>query len=383
MRNSQDFIRSLPDAGFRSRKPAKFWQKLHIDATLLVLLLTLIGAGSLVLYSASNESIDLVYRQLSRLGAGLLLMCVIAQIHPNTLRRWTPWCYLLGTGLLIAVLVMGINAKGAQRWLAIPGLPRFQPSEIMKLAVPMMISWFIAQRPVPPRFLSILCSLVLIGIVVTLVALQPDLGTSLLIGSAGIIVLFLAGLPFAYIASFIALSIPAAFVMWSFFMHDYQRQRVLTFINPQQDPLGAGWNIIQSTTAIGSGGLHGKGWLNGTQSHLDFLPESSTDFIIAVLAEEFGMIGVLCLLVLYLSILVRGFYISVNAQDTYSRLLSGAITYTFFVYIFVNIGMVSGLLPVVGVPLPLVSYGGTSVVTLLAGFGILMSISTHRKLLTH
>ncbi|MBL4794687.1 MAG: rod shape-determining protein RodA, partial [Pseudomonadales bacterium] len=293
--------------------------------------------------------------------------------------RWSPWIYTLGILLLIAVLVTGTDAKGAQRWIDIPGLPRFQPSELMKLAVPMMIAWYLSDRALPPATRPIIATIVLIAGPVVLIAVQPDLGTSILIGSSGIIVLLMAGLAWRYILGGIALAIPLASALWMV-MHDYQRRRVLTFLDPERDPLGAGWNIIQSKTAIGSGGVSGKGWLNGTQSHLDFLPESSTDFIIAVLAEEFGFYGVLGLLTVYAAVVCRGLFIGAKAQDTYSRLLAGSITLTFFVYIFVNIGMVTGILPVVGVPLPMVSFGGTSIVTLMASFGVLMSIHTHRKL---
>jgi len=247
--------------------------------------------------------------------------------------------------------------------------------------VPMMIAWYLAERALPPGSKPSLAAAVLIMIPTLLIARQPDLGTSLLIASSGFFALFLSGLSWRVILSLLVLSIPAGAGLW-FLMHDYQRQRVLTFLNPERDPWGTGWNIIQSKTAIGSGGIEGKGWLNGTQAHLDFLPESHTDFIIAVLAEEFGFVGVCCLLLVYMAIIGRGIFISMNAQDTYSRLLAGSITLTFFVYVFVNIGMVSGLLPVVGVPLPMVSYGGTSVVSLLAGFGILMSIHTHRRLVS-
>jgi rod shape determining protein RodA len=256
---------------------------------------------------------------------------------------------------------------------------RFQPSEVLKLAVPIMMAAYLAKRLLPPRFSHVCIALVLIGIPTLLIMRQPDLGTSLLIATSGLLVLFFAGLRWRYIAGAVGVLLASAWPIWMFVLHGYQRQRILTMLNPEADKLGAGWNIIQSKTAIGSGGIYGKGWLNGTQSQLNFLPESHTDFIIAVLAEEFGLLGVLALLSLYVLIIGRGLWIALTAQNTFSRLLAGSITFTFFVYIFVNIGMVSGLLPVVGVPLPLVSHGGTSIVTLMVGFGILMAIGTERR----
>lgn len=354
-------------------------QAVHVDLPLLGGLLVLMCVGLFVLYSGSGQSMDTIMRQVSRFALGLAIMLVMAQIPPRTYKRWTPWLYGVGTLLLIAVLVMGTEAKGAQRWLTIPGLGRFQPSEIMKLVVPMMVSWYLAERALPPAWKPVLLATLLMLVPTLLIGKQPDLGTALLIASAGFIALFLSGLSWRYIAGIAVAAVPGGAGLWMV-MHDYQRRRVMTFLNPESDPWGAGWNITQSKTAIGSGGLEGKGWLNGTQAHLDFLPESHTDFIIAVLAEEFGLTGVCVLMLIYFAIIARGMYIAMNAQDTYSRLVAGSITLTFFVYVFVNVGMVSGILPVVGVPLPLVSYGGTSAVTLMAGFGILMSIQTHRRL---
>lgn len=354
-------------------------QAVHIDLPLLGGIVVLICVGLFVLYSGSGQSVDTIVRQLSRFAVGMAVMLVLAQIPPRTYKRWTPWLYGIGLGLLVAVLVAGAEAKGAQRWLALPGIGRFQPSELMKLMVPLMVSWYLSERSLPPGWKPVLLAALLMLVPAVLIAKQPDLGTALLIASAGFIALFLSGLSWRYIAGLVVAAIPAGAGLWMV-MHDYQRQRVLTFLNPEMDRWGSGWNITQSKTAIGSGGIEGKGWLNGTQAHLDFLPESHTDFIIAVLAEEFGLLGVCALLLIYFAIIARGTYIAMNAQDTYSRLVAGSITLTFFVYVFVNIGMVSGILPVVGVPLPLVSYGGTSAVTLMAGFGILMSIQTHRKL---
>ncbi len=351
----------------------------HLDLPLLIGLLLLCSYGLVVLYSASGENLAQVHRQLIRLGLAFSVMLVIAQINPSTLRRWSPWLYGVGVLLLIAVLLVGQVGKGAQRWLDL-GVMRFQPSEMVKLAVPLMIAWYLSQKPLPPDWKRLFIAAALITIPVLMIAKQPDLGTSLLVASAGIFVLFLAGISWRLIFGFVITAAAAAPLLW-YFMRDYQRQRVLTFLDPEKDPLGSGYHIIQSKIAIGSGGVWGKGWLNGTQSQLDFLPERHTDFIFAVLSEEFGLTGVALLLLIYLFIILRGLYIASRAQDTYSRLLAGALTLVFFVYLFVNTGMVTGLLPVVGVPLPLVSYGGTSLVTLMAGFGMLMSIHTHRKLL--
>jgi rod shape determining protein RodA len=351
----------------------------HIDLPLLVGLLLLCGFGLIVLYSASGENLAQVQRQAVRIALALVVMLAVAQVSPITLRRWAPSLYGAGLVMLVAVLVFGEIGKGAQRWLDL-GIVRFQPSELVKLAVPLMIAWYLAEKRLPPSWQRLAAAAAMIIVPVLLIAKQPDLGTSLLVASAGVFVLFLAGISWRLIgALFVALA-AAAPVVW-YLMRDYQRQRVLTFLDPENDPLGAGYHIIQSKIAIGSGGMYGKGWLNGTQSQLDFLPERHTDFIFAVLAEEFGLIGVLILLSLYLFIIARGLYIATRAQDTFNRLISGSLILVFFVYLFVNTGMVSGLLPVVGVPLPLVSYGGTSLVTLMAAFGMLMSIHTHRRLL--
>ena len=282
---------------------------------------------------------------------------------------------------LIAVPLVGVGAKGAQRWLSL-GIVRFQPSELMKLAMPLMIAWWYTRYGIPPRLLSLLGSLCLVLLPAACIVIQPDLGTSLLVAASGLFVIFIAGVSVWYLLSAAALSLLSAWPAWTYLLKDYQRQRILTLFDPESDRLGAGWNIIQSKTAIGSGGWSGKGWLQGTQSHLDFLPESQTDFIIAVLAEEFGLRGVLLLLACYLLIIARGFWIGFTAQSSFSRLVASSITLTFFVYVFVNIGMVAGVLPVVGVPLPLVSFGGTSIVTLMLGFGVLMAISTEKKMIS-
>jgi rod shape determining protein RodA len=356
-------------------------RRMHIDIPLLISILTVVVVGLFILYSATGQDYDKTSKQVLRLGIGFIIMLLVAQISPQTLKRWAPPIFIFGTMLLLAVLIFGTTGKGAQRWLDL-GFVRFQPSELMKIAVPMMIAWLLAESNLPPRIGKLVIAALLIAIPVVLVAIQPDLGTALLIASAGFFALFLAGLSWKIIGGATILSAIMAYPVWRFFLQDYQRSRVLTFLNPESNPLGAGYHIIQSKIAVGSGGIYGKGWLNGTQSQLDFLPERTTDFIFAVFSEEFGLIGALLLLTVYLFIIIRGLYISLQAQDTFSRILAGSISLTFFVYVFVNTGMVIGILPVVGVPLPLISHGGTSIVTLLTGFGILMSIQTHRKMLT-
>jgi len=358
---------------------ARIMRRLNIDGPLLGGLLLTCSLGLVVLYSAVGEDMDLWLQQCMRLFVALIGMLLVAQLSPDLMRRWSPWGYLLGLILLFLVLGFG-EGQGAKRWLDL-GI-RFQPSEIMKLAVPMMAAWFLHSRQLPPRFLDIVIIGALIVVPTTLIAVQPDLGTSLLVATAGILVIVLAGLSMRVMILLGVASIPGAMLLWNY-MQDYQKQRVLTLLNPDSDPLGAGYNIIQSKIAIGSGGLFGKGWTNGSQAQLEFLPERDTDFIFAVMGEELGLFGVLSLLGLYIFIIGRGIYIAMQARDTFSRLLAGSISLTFFVYVFVNTAMVTGLVPVVGIPLPLVSFGGTSMVTLLAGFGILMSIHTHRKLLPH
>jgi rod shape determining protein RodA len=354
-------------------------RRTHMDPPLLTGIFLVLSLGAFVLYSASGNDMDLLLRQFARVGFALVAMLVIAQVNIAWIRRIAPWIYIAGIMMLGLVLVSGESGGGAQRWLNI-GV-RFQPSELMKIGVPAMLAWLLHDRPLPPSAGLTFMMLALIGAPVAMIGLQPDLGTAILIALAGAIVIFLAGIGIrVLIAGGIAglLALPG---MWYFVMHEYQKQRVLTLLDPESDPLGAGYHIIQSKIAIGSGGTFGKGWLNGSQGQLEFLPERSTDFIFAVIGEEFGFLGVILLLTLYLLIVGRGFYIAAMAQDTFSRLLAGSISFTFFLYVFVNTAMVTGLLPVVGVPLPLISAGGTSLVTLLAGFGILMSIQTHRKLL--
>jgi rod shape determining protein RodA len=320
-----------------------------------------------------------VLRTVARLVLGAIAMLLLARVNPNFLRRASPWLYLAGCLLLVVVAAMGRSRLGAQRWLDL-GVFRFQPSELMKLAVPMMCAWYLHDRPLAPSFPALIVLAVLILLPVGLVAVEPDLGTAALITVAGALVIVLAGLRLRVIAAMLVLAAAGAVGSWSL-MHDYQRKRVLTFLDPQTDPLGAGYHIIQSQIAIGSGGVFGKGWMNGSQAQLEFLPERSTDFIFAVIGEEFGLLGLLLLLLLYLFVVGRAIYLARETQDTFARLLAGSLSLTFFVYVFINAGMVTGLLPVVGVPLPLVSYGGSSVVTLLAGFGILMALYSRRKLI--
>jgi len=364
------------------RRRSSLLQRLHIDGVLLLLLLLLAVGSLFILYSASGKNWDLLIKQATSFSVGLVVMLVIAQFDPRFMSRWVPLAYVGGVALLVAVELIGHTAMGATRWINIPGVIRFQPSEMMKIVMPMTIAWYLASRSLPPRFKHIVISLALILVPVALILKQPDLGTSLLILASGMFVLFVAGLRWRWVLGAVAAKVRMAVAVWFSVMHDYQKRRVLTFLDPESDPLGAGWNIIQSKAAIGSGGVFGKGWLMGTQSHLDFLPESHTDFIIAVLGEEFGLVGICLLLFLYLLLIGRGLFITVRAQTLFGKLLAGSLTMTFFVYVFVNIGMVSGLLPVVGVPLPFISYGGTSLVTLLSGFGILMAIHTHKKWIT-
>ncbi|HET6593028.1 MAG TPA: rod shape-determining protein RodA [Xanthomonadales bacterium] len=346
------------------------------DVPLLLGLLGLIATGLFVLYSASGGDIDTVYRQGARISVGLLALLTLSQVPPHILRIWTPWLYMLGLVLVLATWVLG-TGRGTSRWLDL-GVIRFQPSEMMKLAVPMMVAWYLHPRQLPPNFRALVVAFAVLAAPALLIARQPDLGTALLVAASGLFVLFLSGLQWRLIFGMLALGVAAAPALW-LVMRDYQRQRVLTFLSPETDPLGSGWNIIQSKIAVGSGGLFGKGWMNGTQSRLEFIPERHTDFILAVFSEEFGLLGLILLFSLYLFLVGRGLYMASLSTSTYGRLLAGSLSLTFFVYLLVNAGMVSGLLPVVGVPLPLVSFGGTSIVTLLAGFGILMSIHGHRN----
>ncbi|MFZ5556628.1 MAG: rod shape-determining protein RodA [Pseudomonadota bacterium] len=350
----------------------------HIDGPLLGSLLLLVGAGLFTLYSASGESAARVTAQAVNVAVAMGIMWAVAMVPTRHLMRAAVPLYALGFALLVGVALYGDVVNGARRWLDV-GVTRIQPSELMKVAVPMMLAWFFARRDTALKLSDFAIAAVLLAAPVLLIARQPDLGTALLIAASGFYVLFLAGLNWKVMLGVGAAALASLPVLWGV-MHDYQRRRVMTLLDPSADPLGAGYHTIQSTIAVGSGAVSGKGWLNGTQSHLDFLPERTTDFIFAVYAEEFGLIGNLLLLAMYLLVIGRGFYIAANATTLFGRLLAGGITLTFFTYAFVNIGMVSGILPVVGVPLPLVSYGGTSMVSLLLGFGILMGIHTRKKL---
>lgn len=355
------------------------YKQLHLDKYLFTGILLLAICSLLILYSAGGENLKLVGGQSMRLLFGFGVMLAIAQIRPETLYRWSPYIFTIGMLLLIIVLVIGVTSKGAQRWINL-GLFRIQPSEIMKLGVPMMAAWYLARKSIPPTTRQLFVAISIILLPVAMVAKQPDLGTAIMIASAGIFVIFLAGMNWMWIVAAIISIAGSAPLLWHYYMHDYQKRRILTLFDPESDPLGTGYHTIQSMIAVGSGGVFGKGWLEGTQAQLDFLPERSTDFIYAVFAEEFGFMGTLVLFSLYLFIVLRGLQISFNAQETFTRLLAGSLSLTFFFYFFVNIGMVTGILPVVGVPLPIVSYGGSSIVTLMAGFGILMSIQTHRSI---
>ncbi len=354
------------------------WQRLHIDPWLLLLLISICFIGLAILYSASTQDTAMVFRQIRSYVLAFVVMLTMAQIPPNIYRTLTPIFYVLGLILLVLVELIGEVRMGAQRWLRIPGFGSVQPSEFMRLGMPMMCAWYLSRRESPPKLTTILTTLTIIIVPVLLIAKEPDLGTSLLVAASGLFVLFLAGLPWWLIGTAIALLIPFAWVAWQYLLHDYQRTRVMTLLNPEADALGAGWNIMQSKTAIGSGGLMGKGYLQGTQSQLHFLPEGHTDFIIAAFSEEFGLAGVLLLLSFYCCLLGRAFYIALVNPDTYAKLLAGSLAMSFFVYIFVNMGMVGGILPVVGVPLPFISYGGTAIITLMASFGLLTCIHTHK-----
>lgn len=373
---SMDFQRQLP--GSKNSAESHWLHKLHLDPLLLVLVVAVLAFGLMVLFSAAGDQSRLFDAQFQRVLVAMAVLVVAAQLPPDLYFRWAPFVYFLGLFLLLLVLIVGVKVKGSQRWLEIPGLLRFQPSELMKIAVPMALAWYLQQRVLPPSAKHVFFSLLIILLPALAIAAQPDLGTAILVAGAGMAVLMLAGLSWRYLGYAFFLIAAAAPLLWQFALQGYQRQRIITLFDPESDPLGAGWNIIQSTTAIGSGGVFGKGLLQGTQSHLDFLPEARTDFIIAVVGEELGLVGVLCLLLLYLGIIARGLVLAVSAQSTFARLFAGALTLTFFIYLFVNIAMVSGLLPVVGVPLPLVSYGGTSIITLMASFGIIMSMRTHK-----
>lgn len=375
---TQDFQRRLPSHGANGGTNTSWSDRIHVDPILLLLITGVVLFGLVILSSAVDGNEALYDAQVRRIGVAYAALIIAAQLPPAMYLRWAPFLYLVGLGLLILVLFVGVEVKGSQRWIDIPGLFRFQPSELMKIAVPMAVAWYLQQRVLPPSIKHTFFSLLIIALPAFAIGVEPDLGTSILVAGAGVSVLLLAGLSWRWILGALTLVAAAAPLLWQFVLRDYQRQRILTLFDPQSDPLGAGWNIIQSTTAIGSGGIFGKGLYQGSQSYLDFLPEARTDFIVAVVGEELGFVGIAFLLTLYLLIIARGLYLASQAGSTFGRLVAGALVLTFFIYLFVNIAMVSGILPVVGVPLPLVSYGGTSAITLMAGFGIIMSMRTHK-----
>lgn len=372
------FLRQAPRDGLSTAMQPSRWQKLHIDPWLCLLLILNAILGLTVLYSASAQDVGLVSKQAMSFGIGFVVMLLLAQIPPKVYQAFSPYFYMFGILSLFAVIAFGEIRLGAQRWIDIPGFGSVQPSEFMKVGMPLMVAWFLSRNPLPPSFKNVIISLVLICVPFLLIAEQPDLGTSLLILASGLFVLFLSGLSWKMIMGAVGIAAIIIPIAWEFLLHDYQRQRVMTLLNPEADALGTGWNIIQSKTAIGSGGFLGKGFLEGTQSHLHFLPEGHTDFIIAAFSEEFGLMGILFLIFIYFAIIFRTFQISLQCFHNYGRLVAGALGLSFFVYVFVNAGMVSGILPVVGVPLPFMSYGGTAIITLMATFGIVMSIHTHR-----
>ena len=368
--NNKDIFSLKPSEGLQER--------LHIDFPLFLAFMAIFMVSLATIYSASNSSIDAVVNQGIKILVSISAMVVVAQFSPLSYARVGPWLYFLCLVLLILVLVIGVTKNGATRWLNI-GITSFQPSELMKIAMPLMIARYISRGALPPDISSVALSIIIVLIPSYLIMEQPDLGTSILVAFSGLVVIFLSGLKKRYLAVAFTLFLAYLPFMWSS-IHPFQKKRVLSFLNPESDPLGSGYHLIQSKIAIGSGGLLGKGWLNSTQGQLDFLPERTTDFIFAILAEEFGFLGVSLLIGIYLFIIWRGIMIAINAQDLFSRLLASSISLTFFVYVFVNIAMTTGLLPVVGVPLPLISSGGTSMVTIMVGLGMLMSVQTHRRL---
>jgi rod shape determining protein RodA len=359
---------------------ARLWQRFagNIDGVLLAIVALIVTVGMLTLYSATNESSVRMTSQLVNLAVALAAMWIVAQVPTQTLMRFAVPVYLVGLALLVAVAVGGDVVNGARRWLHV-GVTRFQPSEMMKIAMPLMLAWYFHRRAATLRVGDYLIAAVLLTIPVALIIRQPDLGTALLVVATGCYVIFLAGLSWRIITGLVIAGAASLPLVWTL-LHGYQKRRILTMLDPSQDPLGAGYHTIQATIAVGSGGLEGKGWLHGTQAHLEFIPERHTDFIFAVYSEEFGLLGTSVLLVLYAALIARGLMIAASAPTPFSRLLAGSVTLIFFTYAFVNMGMVSGILPVVGVPLPFISYGGTALVTLFFGIGILMSVARERKL---
>ena len=374
---SNDFTRVAEVSSRELGSRVRLLRLLHIDLWLVVPLLVLSVGGLFVLYSASGQSDVILSAQMRNIVVAMSVLLIAAQFRVETLRGISPYIFVLATLLLVAVVFFGVGAKGAQRWLSL-GFIRFQPSEVMKVAMPLALAWWLSKKALPPDLRSIAVAFAMVAVPSGLILQQPDLGTSLLVATSGLAAIYMAGIQWRYIFSMMALALISVWPAWVFILKDYQKQRVLTLFNPESDRLGAGWNIIQSKTAIGSGGWEGLGWTQGSQAQLDFLPEGHTDFIIAVLAEEFGFRGVLLLFLIYAVILGRGLVITWRAQSSFTRILAGALVATFFFGLVVNLGMVSGLLPVVGVPLPMVSYGGTAMVSMMIAFGMLMAISTER-----
>ncbi len=376
---SADFVRQLSGSMVLKKERSIVNDLFHLDLPIVFILVLVSLFGLLILFSAVGRDPDPVLAQSLKICAGFFIMFSVSQIPPVFFMRLAPWFFLFSVVLLVLTYFYGTEIKGSKRWLKIPGAISFQPSELMKLALPIMLARYFQDRHLPPKPRYIFWAIVMISVPVILIGAQPDLGTSLILILTGVFVLFVSGISWRLVFGALAIGFALAPVLW-FFMREYQRQRILILLNPESDALGAGWNIIQSKTAIGSGGIFGKGLFQGTQSNLDFLPETKTDFVLAVLGEELGFLGVMLLLVFYSLLIWRGVVLAVNAQDTFGRLVSISIIFTFFVYVFVNIGMVSGVLPVVGVPLPCVRYGGASVLTLFAGFGVIMAIQDHRRI---
>ncbi len=353
-------------------------ERWHLDKPLLTALVILAAVSLVVLYSASGDSLSFALDDAVRLLIGFVVMIMAAQIPPETYKRWSLPLFAVGVLGLMGVLAVGAVRFGARRWIAIGPLS-LQPSEFMKLLVPMALSWFFARRHLPPKLTSVAGATLLVLMPVLLIAKEPDLGTALIVLLSGLVVLFLAGIGWRTVLTVAVMALAAAPILWAH-MHHYQRQRVYILFHPEADPLGAGYHAIQGMIAVGSGGLFGQGWLHSSQARLHFLPDSTTDFAFAVFCQEFGLFGNIVLLGLYLFIVYRGLRIAFAAQDSYSRLLAGSLSILFFFDVFINMGMVAGILPVVGVPLPLLSYGGTSLLIIMAGLGVLMSIHSHRRL---
>lgn len=372
------FLRHSIQDGKSLQYRSSFWAKLHLDPCLLGLLILNALLGLIVLYSAAAENWAMVGKQAMSFGIGFIILFIFAQIPPKVYQAASPYLYILGVILLLLVLVIGDSRLGAKRWISIPGFGSMQPSELMKFSIPLMITWYITRNPLPPKFKHIVVAIGLMLCPLVLIALQPDLGAGILILVSGVFVLFLSGMSWKLIVGAVAFVMAMLPLLWMFVLHSYQKKRILTLFDPESDALGAGWNITQSKIAIGSGGLTGKGYLNGTQSHHGFLPEHHTDFIMSTYAEEFGLMGVFVLFVLYGAIIIRALQISLQSFHNFGRILVGTLGLSFFFFVAVNSGMVSGIFPVTGDPLPFMSYGGTAVITLLAGFGIIMSVHTHR-----